>query len=175
MGKRRTPQSLPPPPGGDGLWNQGQIPGGRRLKRGTEPRRQLRRTPGGLPWRDCVRPGGFSSLCFGSLASACGCERVQLALQLPRDLQHSHRHLQSAQPCRGPSGQRLRRHCRGPWESSLLAVLAVSPLLSAFPCRPLTPRSLARSPHPPVSPVCPPGQLLGCLLQVSLLVGTAVI
>ena len=82
--------------------------------------------------------------------------------------------------CRGPSpaeaqAGRDRRHCRGPWESSLLAPLATSPLLSAFPCRPLTPRSLPCSPHPPVSPACPPGQLLGCLLPVSLLIGTAII
>lgn len=68
---------------------------GRAVEPGTDPWCQVRRTPGGLPGRDCVHPDGFSSSCFGWLVSASGCE----AVQLPRALQHSHRHLQSAQPC----------------------------------------------------------------------------
>lgn len=160
MGERGTPL-LSPPPGRGGLWSQGQIPGARsgaRLE---------------------VFPGGTVSTLTASpvRASAGWCQPLgarQSSCPAPFST--------ATDTCRAPSPAprepRPEREQASPWVlSAAMDVLPfpcadlVSP---AFPCRPLPPRSLPRSTHPPVSPACPPGQLLGCLLPVSLL-GIAVI
>ena len=174
MGERRTPL-LSPPTGGGGLWNQGQIPGGRRPKPGTEPlvptqAHALRSSLEGL-----CPPCGLSSCVSAGGYQPVGVREPTLHRSCPAPFSAAAEACRAPSPAprsRGPSWSRLLRgRCRGPWESSPLAVLALSPPLSTFLCRPLPPRSLPHSPHPPVSPVCPPRQLLGCLPPVSLLLG----
>ena len=135
MGERRTQDSAlfsstwwgrAVEPGTDPWWKEAET--------GDSPWCQVRRTPGGLPGRDCVHPDSFSSSCFSWLVSASGCE----AVQLPRTLQHSHRHLQSAQPC--SSGAEARAGTG--FSAGAVSGHGSPPLPLCWPCLLLSPAGL---------------------------------
>lgn len=99
--------------------------------RGQSPWCQLRHMPGGLPWRDCVPPAASLVCVLAGGYQPVGVRESTLHRSCPAPFSAA------AEACRAPSaaprsrGPRwsrlLRGRCRGPWESSALAVLALSP------------------------------------------------